>query len=221
MKKNILYIFVVIIILLILFVFINKNRINRNDGYVQVCNDSILYLNETHNKYFKMPHTNIKGTIENTDDKTVIIKLSDYSKLYLKTEKIVIQNENKFNFEIGEDVFLRFNELTIHNDILEFENVELYKKSDVLNNATMKKASFISYSKYDKLLYKFIGRKFKYKDYYYFIIDGDCIETCYENVKNGILLYEDYKSIFNVYYNAINNQETRFDIIVKQYENLY
>ena len=216
MKKSVI---VVILIFLIIIIYYNLdiNYINKNDGFVEVNCEKKLYLKEKYGQNIIIPHLNIKGNIDLIDDENIIIRLSENANKYLNTETVTIKKEESINLSINEEVFLKFNNLTINNDIIEYETIELYKKSDVIQSQNKIDSFFISYSKHTKLFYKTYGKRFKYKDYFYFIVNGTDTNICYENVKNGVLLTEDYKSIFNVYYNTINNQETMFNIVVYQY----
>ncbi len=218
MKKIFLISFYMIIVIFIFtFAFnLNINFIDNSSGFVECVGNKQLVLLEECKECINVPHTNLKAIVEKIDDDVIIFKISDYGKTYLKTETISVKNNDKYNLNIGEKVFLKFIFLSIKEDIIEYENLEIYKKvdiSDYLKNA--KNDSFLYYK--NEILYKINGKSFKYNDYYYFCIDGVKLDESYENIINKTLLIEEYKSIFSIWYNTLNSQETIFQIIIEDY----
>ena len=218
MKKIILIISIIVIILFVLYFNLNLNFIDNSNGIVGTIGNKELYLIEEYGENINMPHINVKAIIDEIKEDVIILKISDYGKTYLKTEYISVKNEDDFTLNVGEKVFLKFNKLNINKNIIKFENLELYKKVNVSNYIEQSKEdSFLYYSSYNKILYKIKGKKFKYKDNKYFIIDGTDAKEYYENIKNEVLLIEEYKSILPIYYNTLNTQETIFEIVIQDY----
>ena len=207
------------VILVVVYFNVRINFIDNKNGFIDVIGNRELYLiDEYGENIIIMPHINVKATITEIEENVITLKISDYGKTYLKTEYVTIKDEEKFNINVGEEVFLKFNKLSVNKNIIEYEDLELYKKVDISNIIEQsEKSSFLYYNRDDKVLFKIKGKKFNYKDNKYFIINGTDTKEYYENIKNETLLVEEYKSILPIYYNTLNFQETIFEIVIRDY----
>ena len=218
MKKYIFAISISAILLVILVVdVLNINDIKNVNSLVGVVGEQTLELKKNYDK-IGQEHVNIKGTVEEINNGNIKIKLSNYSKTYLNTEYIIIKDE-AFNLKMNERVFLKFYDLNIEKNIINYSSVELYKLANNIE-ITNEKNDFIVCKNYDGKKFKIEGKSFKYNDNIYFKSNYDLTENNEEyfiNVKNGNLLTEKYKSLkfpFKIY-NMINPQETRFDEVIE------
>lgn len=216
MKKIFLITAMIVVILVTLYLNLNINFIDNGNGTINTIGNKELYLIEEYGENITMPHINVKAIIKEIKEEIIILKISHFGRTYLKTEYIFVKNEENFNFNVGEEVFLKFNKLTVNKNILKYGNLELYKKVDISNIIEQAKESDFLYYK-NKTLYRIKGKKFNYKNNKYFIINGTDTKEYYENIKDETLLIEEYKSILPIYYNTLNSQETNFKIVIEDY----
>lgn len=223
MKKICIWVMILVIACVFLAMIIadmlNINKIKREESNIEVIGEKQLILKEW-KENVHIPHLNIKGIIKEVNKDTVVISLSENSASFLESKEIVIKNKD-INLNKNEKIFIVLNGIQIDGNICKYSSVELYKLKENFCLENTKKAFFVCKNDYGGFM-KVNGKLFKYKNNIYFLADidlGENNEIFYENVNNGNLLIEEYKSLvfpFKVY-NMINPQETMYEEIVEIY----
>lgn len=173
-------------------------------------------------KKVSIPHLNVKGTIKNVNANNIVIELSDYSKTYLDTTQITITNDD-IELEENQKVFIKFNDIDIEAERLNYSSIEIYKHIQEIETDNEKEDYFVCKNDYGGFM-KVKGTSFRYNNNIYFKSGyelSDNNEIYFINIKNGILLIEEMKSLIFPFkiYNMVNPQETRFNEIVEIYAN--
>ena len=224
MKKRIFLSILIILTLILSFSIVNLlniNYIKQENGQVEVLGEKNLILKNSVTKV-SIPHLNLKGIIKSIDSNRINIELADYAKTFLETTQITINNEN-FNLEENQRIILKFNEINIDEKNIYYSNVELYKLLSEIEEYNVKDDFYVCKNDFGGFM-KLEGESFKYDENVYFKSSYDLSENnevyCV-NVKNGILLVEEIKSVIFPFkiYNLINPQETRFYDIIEIYLN--
>lgn len=197
------------------------NYIKQENGQVEVLGEKILMLQNNVTKV-SIPHLNLKGIIKSIDSNRINIELADYAKTFLETTQIMINNEN-YNLEENQRIILKFNEINIDEKKISYSNVELYKLLGEIEEYNVKNDFYVCKNDFGGFM-KVDGESFKYDENVYFKSSYDLSENnevYFVNVKNGILLVEEIKSVIFPFkiYNLINPQETRFYDIIEIYLN--
>ena len=224
MKKRIFLSILIILTLILSFSIVNLlniNYIKQENGQVEVLGEKILMLQNNVTKV-SIPHLNLKGIIKSIDSNRINIELADYAKTFLETTQIMINNEN-FNLEENQRIILKFNEINIDEKNIYYSNVELYKLLSEIEEYNVKDDFYVCKNDFGGFM-KVDGESFKYDENVYFKSSYDLSENnevYFVNVKNGILLVEEIKSVIFPFkiYNLINPQETRFYDIIEIYLN--
>ena len=224
MKKRIFLSILIILTLILSFSIVNLlniNYIKQENGQVDVLGEKILMLQNNVTKV-SIPHLNLKGIIKSIDSNRINIELADYAKTFLETTQITINNEN-FNLEENQRIILKFNEINIDEKKISYSNVELYKLLSEIEEYNVKNDFYVCKNDFGGFM-KVDGESFKYDENVYFKSSYDLSENnevYFVNVKNGILLVEEIKSVIFPFkiYNLINPQETRFYDIIEIYLN--
>ena len=224
MKKRIFLSILIILTLILSFSIVNLlniNYIKQENGQVDVLGEKILMLQNNVTKV-SIPHLNLKGIIKSIDSNRINIELADYAKTFLETTQITINNEN-FNLEENQRIILKFNEINIDEKNIYYSNVELYKLLSEIEEYNVKDDFYVCKNDFGGFM-KVDGKSFKYDENVYFKSSYDLSENnevYFVNVKNGILLVEEIKSVIFPFkiYNLINPQETRFYDIIEIYLN--
>ena len=224
MKKRIFLSILIILTLILSFSIVNLlniNYIKQENGQVDVLGEKNLILKNSVTKV-SIPHLNLKGIIKSIDSNRINIELADYAKTFLETTQITINNEN-FNLEENQRIILKFNEINIDEKKISYSNVELYKLLSEIEEYNVKNDFYVCKNDFGGFM-KVDGERFKYDENVYFKSSYDLSENnevYFVNVKNGILLVEEIKSVIFPFkiYNLINPQETRFYDIIEIYLN--
>ena len=224
MKKRIFLSILIILTLILSFSIVNLlniNYIKQENGQVEVLGEKNLILKNSVTKV-SIPHLNLKGIIKSIDSNRINIELADYAKTFLETTQITINNEN-FNLEENQRIILKFNEINIDEKNIYYSNVELYKLLSEIEEYNVKDDFYVCKNDFGGFM-KVDGESFKYDENVYFKSSYDLSENnevYFVNVKNGILLVEEIKSVIFPFkiYNLINPQETRFYDIIEIYLN--
>ena len=224
MKKRIFLSILIILTLILSFSIVNLlniNYIKQENGQVDVLGEKNLILKNSVTKV-SIPHLNLKGIIKSIDSNRINIELADYAKTFLETTQITINNEN-FNLEENQRIILKFNEINIDEKKISYSNVELYKLLSEIEEYNVKNDFYVCKNDFGGFM-KVDGESFKYDENVYFKSSYDLSENnevYFVNVKNGILLVEEIKSVIFPFkiYNLINPQETRFYDIIEIYLN--
>lgn len=224
MKKRIFLSIFIILTLILSFSIVNLlniNYIKQENGQVEVLGEKILMLQNNVTKV-SIPHLNLKGIIKSIDSNRINIELADYAKTFLETTQIMINNEN-YNLEENQRIILKFNEINIDEKKISYSNVELYKLLGEIEEYNVKNDFYVCKNDFGGFM-KVDGESFKYDENVYFKSSYDLSENnevYFVNVKNGILLVEEIKSVIFPFkiYNLINPQETRFYDIIEIYLN--
>ena len=224
MKKRIFLSILIILTLILSFSIVNLlniNYIKQENGQVDVLGEKNLILKNSVTKV-SIPHLNLKGIIKSIDSNRINIELADYAKTFLETTQITINNEN-FNLEENQRIILKFNEINIDEKNIYYSNVELYKLLSEIEEYNVKNDFYVCKNDFGGFM-KVDGESFKYDENVYFKSSYDLSENnevYFVNVKNGILLVEEIKSVIFPFkiYNLINPQETRFYDIIEIYLN--
>lgn len=224
MKKRIFLSILIILTLILSFSIVNLlniNYIKQENGQVDVLGEKILMLQNNVTKV-SIPHLNLKGIIKSIDSNRINIELADYAKTFLETTQITINNEN-FNLEENQRIILKFNEINIDEKKISYSNVELYKLLSEIEEYNVKNDFYVCKNDFGGFM-KVDGESFKYDENVYFKSSYDLSENnevYFVNVKNGILLVEEIRSVIFPFkiYNLINPQETRFYDIIEIYLN--
>lgn len=224
MKKNLVSYILIISLLLLLFNIVNLlniNYIKQENTDIDIIGQKVLILKNRQEKV-SIPHLNVKGTVKKVDTHNVVIELSDYARTFLKTTQINVLNKDIGLIE-NERVFIKFNDIQIQEKNLNYSSLEIYKYIQDIQLENAKKDYFVCVSDYGGFM-KVKGTSFKYHNVIYFKADdrlSENNETYFINIKNGVLLVEEIKSLIFPFkiYNMINPQETQFDKIVEIYMN--
>ena len=225
MKNKLIWLILIISIVLLFLLIVdmlNINYIKQGDTQVEILGKKELTLKDNHNAV-SLPHLNVKGIIKNVDSDQIEVELSEYSRTFLKTTSIMIKNE-KFLLDKDQLVFIKFNHIDIDGESLVYSSVELFKYIEKIDISEIKRDFYVCKYDYGGFI-KANGISFKYKGNVYFKNDHDFSdnnEVYFVNIKNGVLLIEEIKSLifpFKVY-NMINPQETRFYEILDIYTNI-
>lgn len=183
--------------------------------------EKVLTL-KNNQKKVSIPHLNIKGTIKSVNENIIVIELSDYSRTYLETTEISVYPDG-IDLEKNQKIFIKFNNINIEEKRLTYSSIELYKHVKDIKVENLKEHYFICKNDYGGFM-KVNGTSFRYNNNIYFFTDYDLStnnEIYFINIKNGILLMEEIKSIIFPFkiYNIIDPQETRFNEIIEIYMN--
>ncbi len=224
MKKNLVwYILIMSLVILVLMIanLLNINYIKQENCQIEILGEKALILKDKQNKV-SIPHLNIKGTIKNIDSSKIHIELSDYAKTFLENTQITINDEN-FNLEENQRIIIKFNDINIEEKNLYYSNAEIYKYISEIDFDKVKEDFFVCKNDYGGFM-KVDGTSFKYNNNMYFKSNYDLSENnevYFVNIKNGVLLIEEIKSIIFPFkiYNMINPQETRFNEMIEIYTN--
>ena len=211
-----------ILLFLLIVDMLNINYIKQDDTQVEILGEKKLVLKDKHNAV-SIPHLNVKGTIKNIDSNHIEIELSEYSKAFLETTSITVNNE-EFDLIENQLVFVKFNDIKIDGESLIYSYLELYKYLEEIDISEEKRDFYVCKNDYGGFI-KARGTSFKYKGNVYFKNDHDFSENnevYFANIKSGVLLIEEIKSLifpFKVY-NMINPQETKFYEILDIYTSI-
>lgn len=224
MRKNLVwYILIASLIILVLMItnLLNINYIKQENNTVEVLGEKVLILKDKQNKV-SIPHLNLKGTIKNINLSRIDIELSDYAKTFLQTTQITINDDN-FKLEENQRIIVKFDDINIEGKNLYYSNVEVYKHISEIEYDKVKEDFFVCQNDYGGFM-KVDGTSFRYNNNVYFKSTYDLSENnevYFVNIKNGVLLIEEIKSIIFPFkiYNMINPQETRFNEMVEIYTN--
>ena len=224
MRKNLVwYMLIVSLIILVLMIanLLNINYIKQENNNVEVLEKKVLILKDKQNKV-SIPHLNLKGIIKNINSSRIDIELSDYAKTFLQTAQITINDEN-FNLKENQRIIVKFDDINIEGKNLYYSNVEVYKHISEIDFDKVKDDFFVCQNDYGGFM-KVDGTSFKYNNNAYFKSNYDLSENneiYFTNIKNGVLLIEEIKSIIFPFkiYNMINPQETRFYEMIEIYTN--
>ncbi|MBR3281048.1 MAG: hypothetical protein IKI57_04315 [Clostridia bacterium] len=123
---------------------------------------------------------------------------------------------------INDDVFIKFNNIYIHNKELNFASIELYKHYETIEKNIIGHVTWFVPNDFGGIL-QFDGVEFEFNGNKYVDFDNDISEDgkqYFVDIYDGGLLFEEYKNIFPPmkWYNMVNPQETYFDIIVDIYK---
>ncbi len=170
----------------------------------------------------KIPHLNIRGVIKSSDEEKYKIQLSENSKAFLETTEIEILTPNAvLELAEGDDVFIKFIDISICENILEFNEIEIYKYIENINKANQRRTIWWTGNDYGGIL-RSSGESFKYNGNMYVESDIDYSsdgKKYFIDIYDKQLLIEEYKNIFPPmkWYNMVNPQETHFNEIVDVY----
>lgn len=185
-----------------------------------MCGEKELILKDKKSNV-SIPHLNIKGIIKEVNENKIIVELSKYAKTYLETTEINIYKDN-LELKENEKVFLKFNEIDIKEDRANYSSIDVYKLIEKIKIEDEKEDYYICKNDYGGFM-KVTGTSFRYNNNIYFKSDTDLSEndeTYFVNIKTGILLIEEIKSIIFPFkiYNMINPQETMFNEVIEIYK---
>ena len=222
-NKLVCYILITSLLLLLLMIvnLLNINYIKQENSDIGIIGEKALVL-KNKQENVSLPHLNIKGTIINVNSSSIDIELSNYAKTFLETNQITINNEN-FNLVENQRIFIKFNDINIEEKNLKYSAVEIYNYIKEIDLDNKKEDFFVCKSDYGGFM-KVDGTSFKYNNNVYFKSNYDLSENnevYFANIKNGVLLIEEIKSIkfpFKIY-NMINPQETMFNEMIEIYTN--
>ena len=149
--------------------------------------------------------------------------MSDYARTFLYKTEITINNDDYMELEENQRIFIKFNDIKIEEKRLNYSSIEIYKHIKEIKVDNVKEDYFVCKNDYGGFM-KVNGTSFRYNNNTYFNSNYDLSknnENYFINVKNGVLLIEEIKSVIFPFkiYNMINPQETQFNEIVKIYMN--
>ena len=172
----------------------------------------------------EIPHLNVRGVVEKEEDNNYKIALSKKSQDFLITREVEISAPNALNkLSIGDEVFLKFKNILINRNSLNFQEIEVYQYKENIKKENKNRVVWWTANDYGGLL-KNTGESFIYNGNTYVESDIDYSEDgkkYFVDIYDNQLLIEEYKNIFPPmkWYNMINPQETFFNEIVKIYKN--
>ncbi len=122
----------------------------------------------------------------------------------------------------NDDVFVKFKNISVKNDTLNFSKVEIYKYVEEIEKNNVHRVTWWAVNSFGGLI-KYSGREFEYNGHKYVDYDKDISEDMKQyfiDIYDGQLLIEEYKNIFPPmkWFNMVNPQETYFDVIVDIYK---
>lgn len=149
--------------------------------------------------------------------------MSKKSQEFLDTATVELNAPNSLvRLNINDDVFIKFNNIYIHNKELNFASIELYKHYETIEKNIIGHVTWFVPNDFGGIL-QFDGVEFEFNGNKYVDFDNDISEDgkqYFVDIYDGGLLFEEYKNIFPPmkWYNMVNPQETYFDIIVDIYK---
>jgi hypothetical protein len=171
----------------------------------------------------RIPHLNIRGVVENSNGEVIFIKLSDKSQSFLNTQYIgVITSDAKTQLQKNDIVFVKFKDIYITNNQLNFSNIEIYKYAESIEKHDVNDVTWWAVNAFGGFI-RYTGKEFSYNGLRYVDYDQDISEDgkyYFIDICDGQLLFEEYKNIFPPmkWFNMVNPQETMFDIILDIYK---
>ena len=164
----------------------------------------------------------MRGIVENVSGDIYSINLSKKSQNFLETSVFEIQAPNSIILlKENDDVFIKFNNIFIEGNNLQFSSIELYKYFEKIDKIDIGRVTWWTWNDFGGVL-KYTGIEFIYDGNKYVDSDFDFSQDgkqYFVDIYDKQLLIEDYKNIFPLqkWYNMVNPQETYFDIIVDIY----
>jgi hypothetical protein len=161
--------------------------------------------------------------VESISGDNCTILLSEKSQGFLESSSItIIAPNSKIRLSIMDDVFVKFNLITINNKKLNFSSIEVYKYCETIEKEERGHVTWWEPNDFGGLL-KYAGTEFLYNGHKYVDFDDDLSDDgklYFVDIYDEQLLIEEYKNIFPPmkWYNMVNPQETYFDIIVDIYK---
>ena len=119
-------------------------------------------------------------------------------------------------------VFVKFKNISIINNRLNFLNLEIYKYAENVEKHGTNNVTWWAVNAFGGLI-KYTGKEFEYNGNKYIDYDTDISEDgkqYFVDIYDDQLLFEEYKNIFPPlkWFNMVNPQETMFEIIVDIYK---
>ena len=147
----------------------------------------------------RIPHLNVRGVVESSDNDSIRIKLSDKSQTFLNTQYIeVITDDAKTQLQKNDIVFVKFKEINVINNHLNFSNIEIYKCVETIEKQDARDVSWWAVNAFGGFI-KYTGKEFLYNGLKYVDYDKDISEDgkqYFVDIYDGQLLIEEYKNIF-------------------------